>query len=136
GPLFPVMFLRQTQKEPTMSADREKNLKAVVDKIDCQSERNIKDTIEQKLCVSHQNQTLFEDLGNATTNKLNLSTFVSALSKCCTQKNQVNPVNLRKMDHRFQGTKLRHQQDNYTSTETYWNEFLNLVSHMLNSKYR
>uniref|UniRef100_A0A8C6H6T8 Uncharacterized protein n=1 Tax=Mus spicilegus TaxID=10103 RepID=A0A8C6H6T8_MUSSI len=95
-------ILTQTQKEPTISADHQKNPKAVT--VDSQREPNIQEDFERMLCAINQEQTFFEDLDNVNQNKfwLNLTKFLAALSKCGAQKQQVDTENFRIMSHRPQ----------------------------------
>lgn len=101
-------FLKQTQKEHTISADHKKNLKAAVHKIDSQSQINIRESLGKKiLCLPSRPN--IEDLANQ--HKLDLSRMLSVLSKCA-QKHQVDTANFRRMSHRLKDSKVRHHQDN------------------------
>ncbi|XP_028622537.1 hemoglobin subunit alpha-like [Grammomys surdaster] len=133
--LLPAMHPeRRNQKEPTTSAEHEKNLKAVVDKIDSQSERNITESLERTFSDSHQDQKLFENRVNQP--KVNLSRMLNILHKCSAQNHQVETVNFRRMPHRIQATKLRYHQNNYKKQVLYSvDEFLTLVRNELISKY-
>ncbi|NP_001171055.1 exocrine gland-secreting peptide 8 precursor [Mus musculus] len=139
---FPVMLFliilllpsicseERTQADPTISADNKKNFKTVVDLTDCQCERNFIESLESTLPASNQDQTLFENMTNQ--HKLNLSKMLSVLSKCCTQKQQVDTVHFRRMPHRIQSTK----QNNYKKQVLYpMQEFMNLTRDVLVSRY-
>ncbi|XP_052599935.1 hemoglobin subunit alpha-like [Peromyscus californicus insignis] len=122
----------ETQKESTTSADHKANVKAVLDKIDCQGEENIVEALEKMLCASHQDDTSFGDLANDDQNMLDLSTVLTSLRKCCAHKQQVEPVNVSSMAHRPEGPRVGHQQED--STQKYINmldKFLDLVRNVL-----
>ncbi|XP_076413208.1 hemoglobin subunit alpha-like [Peromyscus maniculatus bairdii] len=124
--------LTQTQKESTTSAGYKANIKAVLDKIDCQGEENIVEALEKMLCASHQVDTSFGDLANADQNMLNLSTVLTSLRTCCAHKQQVEPANISSMAHRPEGPGSGDQQDD--STQKYvimLDRFLDLVSKVL-----
>lgn len=83
-----------------------------MDKTDHQGDGNIQDH-EKIFSASKKDQTLFEDLTSANQHELNPSKNIMAQSNCCTQKHQVDPVNFNHMDNRLQGTRVRHQGDNF-----------------------
>ncbi|OBS67773.1 hypothetical protein A6R68_03686, partial [Neotoma lepida] len=103
--------LTQTQKESIVSADRKTNVKTGLDKADCPCELNIKDTLEKNLCAHHQLGTAFEDLTNANLHKLDLSTLLTSLKKCCGYMNQGDPANFSNMAHKLH--RNRDQQQNF-----------------------
>ncbi|XP_021010206.1 exocrine gland-secreted peptide 1-like [Mus caroli] len=115
-------ILPQTRKESTISAEHQKNPKAVT--VDSQIEPNIQEDFERMLCAINQEQTLFEDLANGNQNKswLNLTKFLAALSKCGAQKQQVDTVNFTIMSHRLQETRVKHRKSNYLRLVFYSSE--------------
>ncbi|XP_040585458.1 exocrine gland-secreted peptide 1-like isoform X2 [Mesocricetus auratus] len=118
--LFPSMLTKgRTQKESIVSVDHETNGKAVLNKIDCQGEGNILETLERILCDSHQNQTLAEDLAKDNKHTVDLCTFLTGLSKSCAQKHPVDLVNYRNMVHRTLEFTVRSPLDNLTSKNHY-----------------
>ncbi|XP_040585347.1 uncharacterized protein LOC121133287 isoform X2 [Mesocricetus auratus] len=126
---FPVMFLStlllssiltegrvltQTQKEPTISADHMTNVKAVLDKVDCQCKGTNTEDLHRVVSASHQDERSSEDLANVSKNMLHLSTVLSALKKLYAPENQVDSVSFCCKAHRPEGTETAHQQDNST----------------------
>ncbi|XP_021074149.1 exocrine gland-secreted peptide 1-like [Mus pahari] len=121
--------LTQTQNESTISSTHKTNQKAVLDKTDHQGKEN-KQAPEKVLCASIE----VEDLVTAHQHKLILSKNKMSQSNCCTQKHQVDPVNLNHMASRLQGTKVRHQEDSSKHKVTIClDEFLDLVQKTLAS---
>nr|XP_042121707.1 hemoglobin subunit alpha-like [Peromyscus maniculatus bairdii] len=120
--------LTQTPKESTTSAGYKANIKAVLDKIDCQGEENIVEALEKMLCASHQVDTSFGDLANADKNMLDLSTVLTSLRTCCAHKQQVEPANVSSMAHKPEGPGVGHQQDDSINL---LDRFLDLVGKVL-----
>ncbi|XP_028622536.1 exocrine gland-secreted peptide 1-like [Grammomys surdaster] len=101
--------LTETQKDSTTSSNRKTNHKAVLDKTDHQGDGNIQDP-EKVFSASKQDKTLFEDFANGNQHELNPSKNKMSRSNYCTQK---STVNFNHIDNRLQGTRVRHQRDNF-----------------------
>ncbi|KAL6053900.1 hypothetical protein STEG23_003727, partial [Scotinomys teguina] len=123
--------LDQIQKESTTSADHKADIKAVLNKIDCQGEENIKETLEKVICASHQNDTSFEDLANADENMLDLSTALTSLRKCCAHKHPGQPLNFNSRARRPEEPRDGQQQKIFKKFTYMLNEFLDLVKNVL-----
>lgn len=102
--------LTQTQNEFIISTDHKTNVKTGLYKVDCPCELNIKDTLESNLCAHHQYRTAFEDLTNANLHKLDQSTLLNSLRKCCDYMNQRNSINFNNKGHKLH--RNRDQQEN------------------------
>lgn len=67
------------------------------------------------LYASYQDETSIEDLDNANQNRLYLSIVLTALRKLCAKKHQVHRVNFHSIADRTESTRVRQQQENFTS---------------------
>ncbi|XP_013206432.1 exocrine gland-secreted peptide 1-like [Microtus ochrogaster] len=120
------------QKQSLTPAEHTRNVKTVLDKIDCQDKENDIEALKGLFCVSHQDETSIDDMIDANQNNSYLSTVLTAVRKLCTNKHQEDPVNSHNMANKAAGTRVDQQQEYFTCKVIFpLDDFIEIVANVL-----